>query len=188
MTKEVRKAIMIRSKLRNKFLKDKNEQQEMIIGSKHKFIRMTRQQYFSNLDLSSISDNNIIWKTVKQLFSGKISRRDIISLTEDGQTITEDLQIAEIFNNYFSKAIRSFCNWNVPTGPGIACYQNSVPTAINKFKNHSSILSINKNIERIECPSFAFNFVSLEETVKKAKKLRIKKAFWLKPRYQMVKN
>ena len=26
MTKEVRKAIMIRSKLRNKFLKDKNEQ------------------------------------------------------------------------------------------------------------------------------------------------------------------
>ena len=110
MTKEVRKAIMIRSKLRNKFLKDKNEQQEMIIGNNHKFILMARQQYFSNLDVSSISDHNIIWKTVKQLFSGKISRRDIISLTEDGQTITEDLQIAEIFNNYFSKAIRSFCN------------------------------------------------------------------------------
>ena len=101
MTKEVRKAIMIRSKLRNKFLKDKNEQQEMIIGSTHKFIRMTRQQYFSNLDLSSISDNNIIWKTIKHL---------LISLTEDGKTITADLQIAEIFNNYASNAIRSSCN------------------------------------------------------------------------------
>ena len=101
MTKEVRKAIMIRSRLRNKFLKDKNEQQEMIIGSKHKFIRMTRQQYFSNLDLSSISDNNIIWKTIKHL---------LISLTEDGKTITADLQIAEIFNNYASNAIRSLCN------------------------------------------------------------------------------
>ena len=101
MTKEVRKAIMIRSKLRNKFLKDKNEQQEMIIGSKHKFIRMARQQYFSNLDLSSISDNNIIWKTIKHL---------LISLTEDGKTITADLQIAEIFNSYASNAIRSLYN------------------------------------------------------------------------------
>ena len=101
MTKEVRKAIMIRSKLRNKFLKDKNEQQEMIIGNNHKFILMARQQYFSNLDLSSISDNNIIWKTIKHL---------LISLTEDGKTITADLQIAEIFHNYASNAIRSLCN------------------------------------------------------------------------------
>ena len=101
MTKEVRKAIMIRSKLRNKFLKDKNEQQEMIIGNNHKFILMARQQYFSNLDLSSISDNNIIWKTIKHL---------LISLTEDGKTITADLQIAEIFNSYASNAIRSLYN------------------------------------------------------------------------------
>ena len=42
------------------------------------------------------------WKTVKPLFSDKISHKDIISLTEDGKTITEDLPIAEIFNIYFS--------------------------------------------------------------------------------------
>ena len=76
-------------------------------------------------------------------------------------------------NNYFSNVIRSLCDRNVPTEPGIACSQNSVSTAINKFKNHSSILSINK--KRVECPSFSFKFVSLEETIKKINKLSIKK-------------
>ena len=115
------------------------------------------------------------WKTVKPLLD-KISHKDIISLTEDRKTITEDLPIAEIFNNYFSTVIRSLCNRNVPTEPGIACCQNAVSTAINKFRNHPSILSINKNMERIGCPSFSFEFVSLEETIKEVNKLSIKKA------------
>ena len=65
---------------------------------------------------------------------------------------------------------------NVPTESGVACSQNTVSTAINKFRNHPSILSINKNIERIGRPSFTFEFVSLEETIKKVNKLSIKKA------------
>ena len=44
------------------------------------------------------------------------------------------------------------------------------------LRNHPSILSIKKNMERIGCPSFAFEFVSLEETIKKVNKLSIKKA------------
>ena len=138
--------------------------------------RRAKQQYFSSLDLSLIADNKKFWKTVKPLFSDKISHKDIISLTEDGKTITEDLPIAEIFNNYFSNVIRSLCDRNVPTEPGIACSQNTVSAAINKFRNHPSILSINKNMERIGRPSFAFEFVSLEETIKEVNKLSVKKA------------
>ena len=104
-----------------------------------------------------IADNEKFWKTVKPLFSGEISYKDIISLTEDGKTITEDLPIAEIFNNYFSNVIRSLCDRNVPTEPGIACSQKAVVSkAINKFRNHRSILSINKNMERIGRPNFVF--------------------------------
>ena len=47
----------------------------------------------------------------------------------------------------------------------------------NEFRNHPSILSINKNIERIGHASFAFEFVSFEETIKEVNKLSIKKAF-----------
>ena len=64
-----------------------------------------KQRYFYSLDLSLIADNKKFWKTVKPLFSDKISHKDIISLTEYGKTIIEDLPIAEIFNNYFSNVI-----------------------------------------------------------------------------------
>ena len=37
---------------------------------------------------------------------------------------TQDLEIVKLSNKYFSNIIVSFC------------YQNSVSTAINKFKNH----------------------------------------------------
>ena len=76
--------------------------------------------------------NKNFWKTVKPIFSDSFSHRDIIDLLEDGKTITQGLQIAEIFNNYFSDVIRSLCDQNVPMEPSIACSQNTVSTAINQ--------------------------------------------------------
>ena len=61
MTKEIRKAIMIRSKLRNKFLKDKNEQSRNDYRKQRNLcvalVRRAKQQYFSSFDLSLIADN-----------------------------------------------------------------------------------------------------------------------------------
>ena len=42
-------------------------------------------------------------------------------------------------------------------------------------KNHLGILSVNKNMERIEFPSFAIEFVSFEGRIKEVDKLNIKK-------------
>ena len=160
MTKEVRKAIMMRSKLRNKFLQDKNEKSRNDYQKQRNLcvalVRRAKQQYFSSLDINLIADNKNFWKTVKPLFSDNISHKDIISLTEDGKIITEDLPIAEIFNNYFSNVSRGLCDRNLPTESAYVCSQNAVSTAINKFSNHHSILFINKDMEKIECPSFAF--------------------------------
>ena len=75
-TKEVRKAIKIRSKIRNKFLNDKNDKN---YRKQHKLCvalaRRAKQQYFFSLDLSLIADNKKFWKTVKPLFSDKISHK-----------------------------------------------------------------------------------------------------------------
>ena len=106
-----------------------------------------------------------------------ISREDIISLTEDGKTTTEDLPITEIFHNYFSNVIRYLCDRNVLTESVIACSQDAVSTAFNKFRNHRSILSVNKSMERIGYPSFAFEFASLEDTIKEVNNLSIEKSF-----------
>ena len=103
MTKEVRKAIMMRSKLRNKFLQDKNEQSRNDYRKQRNLcvalVRRAKQQYFSSLDLNLIVDNKKFWKTVKQLFSDKISHKDIINLTEDGKIITEDLWFVQGFED-----------------------------------------------------------------------------------------
>ena len=92
MTKEVRTSIIIRSKLRNKFLKDKNEQSRNDYQKQRNLrvtlIRRARQQYFSSLDLSLIDDNKNFLKTVTPLFSDKTSHGDITSLTKYGKTIT----------------------------------------------------------------------------------------------------
>ena len=61
-------------------------------------------------ELSLTADNKKFWKTVQPLFSDKIYRRDKISLTEDQKTISEDLQIADLFNSYFNNAIHSLCD------------------------------------------------------------------------------
>ena len=61
MTKEVRKAIIIRLKLRNKFLKDKNEQSRNDYRKQRNLcaalVRRAKQQYFCGLDLSLIVDD-----------------------------------------------------------------------------------------------------------------------------------
>ena len=60
MNKEERKAIMVRSKLRNKFLKNRNEQSKNDYRKQHNLcvalVRRAKQQYFSSLDLSLIAD------------------------------------------------------------------------------------------------------------------------------------
>ena len=61
MTKEVRKSIIIRSKLMNKFLKSKNEQSRNSYRKQRTLpvmlIIRARLQYFSSLDLKLIADN-----------------------------------------------------------------------------------------------------------------------------------
>ena len=68
MNKKIRKAIMVRSRLRNKFLKEKtafsreayNKQRNYCV----KLIRDSKIKYFGNLNVKSITDNKLFWKTV----------------------------------------------------------------------------------------------------------------------------
>ena len=72
MTEEVRKAIMIRSKLRTRFLQDKNEQSRNEYREQRNWcvalVRRAKQQYFSSLDLSLIADNKNFGKQSNDSF------------------------------------------------------------------------------------------------------------------------
>ena len=77
MAKELRKAIKNRSKLRNKFLKTRNEELKDVLIAKEisvSLLRKTKKRvffcfFFWKLDHRGISDNRRFWKTVGPFFS-----------------------------------------------------------------------------------------------------------------------
>ena len=103
VTKQLRKAKMKRSKLRNDFLKDRNNASQSVYRKQHNLcvtlLRKAKKQYFSNLEPKLITDNKKFWKSVKPLFSDKITVKEIINLTENGEILSSDTDIADKFND-----------------------------------------------------------------------------------------
>ena len=75
MTKDLRKAIMNRSRFKNKFCKNKSpENWELFRRQRNycvKLLRKTKMEYFKTLDSKNLSDSRKFWKSVKPLFSDK---------------------------------------------------------------------------------------------------------------------
>ena len=74
VTKELIKAIILRSKLKNQFLKTKSHKPKMKYNKQRNlFASITRiaKRNSENLDLIDITDSKRFWATVKRLFSNK---------------------------------------------------------------------------------------------------------------------
>ena len=148
VTKQLRKAIMKRSKLRNDFLKDRNDASQSAYRKQRNLcvtlLRKAKKQYFLNLEPELITDNKTFWKSVKQLFSDKITVKEIINLTENGEMLSSDTGIADTFNYYFSNVVQ---NLNIPWEKSMLntdlCI-NPVLAVIEKYKHHQNNISINK--------------------------------------------
>ena len=75
MKKELPKEIMLRSKLKNKFNKERNHinwcnykcQRNRCLS----ILRKTKKEYFNSLNIKQVSDNKLFWKSVKPFFSDK---------------------------------------------------------------------------------------------------------------------
>ena len=69
ITKEVRKAIMTRSRLRNKFLKTKSQECKQAYNKQRNLcvtmVRKAKKNYFNNLNVRNITDNKQFCKFVK---------------------------------------------------------------------------------------------------------------------------
>ena len=97
MTKDLRKAIMKRSKLRNKFNKSKTleahtayKKQRNICTS---LLKKAKREYYANLNPSVITDNKTFWKTIKPLLSENTTASQSITLVD---IYRNDEKIADI--------------------------------------------------------------------------------------------
>ena len=54
-----------------------------------------------------MTDNKKFWKTVKPLFSDKISHKETINLAVNDTILSEDQLVADTFNNYFNNIVKN---------------------------------------------------------------------------------
>ena len=153
MTKNLRKAIMKRSQLENKYIRNSTVE-NMNKYKKHKnfcskLYKKERKKFYSQLDIKNITDNKLFWKTMKPFLSDKCTYASKISLVHNDNVISDDQELADIFNNFLEQALDNL---------GIQEYQidhniniNSISDdpidyVIAKYKNHPSII-INENVQ-----------------------------------------
>ena len=146
MNNELSKAIMVRSRLRNTYLKLKTIESRDAYKRQRNYcvslLRKIKKNFYEHLNPNLISDNRKFWKHVKPFFSDKTPRNSNIILSEGNEIISNPETCAEIFNNFFSDAVKDLdidrtlhIDWK-------AYSDDPVEKAIKSFENHPSILRI----------------------------------------------
>ena len=178
MNKELNKAVMDRSRLRNKYLINRTEENKRAYNKQRNYVvslvRKSKREYYNNLDIKKIIDNKKFWKTVKPLFSDKISRNNKIILIENGNILSEEDAVSETLNNFYSNIIT---NLNIPeyedTTTQVNELEDPILKAIEKYKNHPSIRAINT---KGPFGTFSFSEINRAEVMKEIQSLDTNKA------------
>ena len=147
MTRALRKATMLRSRLRNKYNEDRTAENWNKFRKQRnscvKLFRKEKRNYYNNLDISHITDNKKFWKTVKPFFSDKSHSNNKIVLTEGEKIISNDVEVAETMNEFFVTVTDSLgINENSNNENATEGISDPVEKAVQKFANHPSILKI----------------------------------------------
>ena len=117
--------------------------QSLITISKEIFVlnscAETKLSYFQRLNPSSITDNKLFWKTVKPAFTDKVKAQEAITIIDEGNIISEDRKIANIFKHFFANAVEELnINRNLPCLIPVDNEMDPIMKACVKFQNHPS--------------------------------------------------
>ena len=148
MNKVLAKAVMTRSRLRNKFTRNPTPENRTNYTKYRNYctalFRKEKKSYYNNLDLKRITDNRQFWKTVGPLFSDKHFSSQKITLVEGEEIISNDGDIAEVFNTYFANIVKTldiegFNTCDYSYNPEL----DYISFIMEKYNTHPSILKIN---------------------------------------------
>ena len=106
------------------------------------------------MDLKNFIDNKKFWTTVKPFLSDRGIQAKKINLKEGNKIVSEDKEVADILNTYFSESVDSLDigenKFIINSADHIV---DPIERAIFKYKNHPSILEIRA---RVQEQSFKF--------------------------------
>ena len=111
------------------------------------FLGNVREGITVSFDTKNICDNEKFWNTVKPLFSDKINASHKISLINENNIISENKEIVEIFNDFFSTAAT---NLEIDKGEiyitEATNINDPILNAIKKYETHPSIKKITETV------------------------------------------
>ena len=112
MNNEISKAIMTRTRLRNRFLKNRSNRNRDLFRKQRNLcvtlLRKSKKDYFSNLNEKQITDNKRFWKTVKPFLSNKVQSSERINLTDENDSLVADYgKIAAELNSFCSFVVKN---------------------------------------------------------------------------------
>ena len=94
VTKGLRKAIMKRSQLKNRYNKTIITKNDIYIKKQRNFcvnlLRKTKRNYFKNVKIQDTTDNKKIWKTIRPYFSDKGYNQSKITIFEEDPIKTDE--------------------------------------------------------------------------------------------------
>ena len=115
MTKILNKAVMDRSRLKNRYFKSRTPDNWLTYKKQRNYcvslFRNGKKFFYHHLDTKSVTDNKLFWKVIKPSFSDKVVSNENITLVENNEIISNENKICEIFNDFFSNTIS---NLNIP--------------------------------------------------------------------------
>ena len=178
MSKTLRKAIMRRSALENKYYgvksietykaykKQKNYTNKLMIKEKKK--------YFNSLHINNYTDNKKFWNTVKPLFSNKGGGSQKITLVKEDNIISCDKELAETFNDFFINSVKSLNISENSFKTNTENLTDPIKIAVKKFENHPSIIDI-KEMTDLNT-TFSFSEVNASDIEIEIRSLKTNKA------------
>ena len=178
MNKTLSKAIMNRSRFKNRYNKTPTGENKAIYNKQRnlcvKLLKKAKKEYYRNIDIKLLSDSRKFWKNIKPFFSEKQKQLNKIILIENELIVSDDKQLSEIFNNFFIETIPNFGLYGEK--------DNTIDNTINMqnlddiiitYENHPSIVKIKQQVE-IE-HEFSFTTMSTSDIKEKFINLDSKK-------------
>ena len=174
MNKELHKAIMTRSRLKNKYLKNPSDGNHALYRKQRNvcvtLLRKAKKEYFSQLNVKDIKDNKRFWKIIKPYVSNKCKSCPKIILIENDKIINDDIETAEVMNTYFVNVTKSL---NIAAHEYTRNDNKTVQQIIDLHKNRPSILAIKGHMGN---ETFSFSPISIHDVIQEINLIDTSKA------------
>lgn len=131
ITSGIKKSIIARDKLLRQFIKSKDNTLKSNLHTQYKIyrnsivnlIRKSKQNYFTKYFQKNSKNSKKIWQGINEyLYRNKTKENNNISLNINGSTVTEPIEVANTFNNFFTSIADSI--------------RDKIPKALNNYKQY----------------------------------------------------